>query len=355
MSPKNIKVAYLFTSYRTEVAGKVAQGLDHGNGFWGMFKLPHFGVEATYLEPEQFYSKSVSQWIRRRLGVYWLHLSVFLAFFSYDFIFTSTAYGTQLVYTLLRLGKPNWVMHDFSITGLIGGEKTLRQKAFAWMTSRAAGVVTLGVEEKEKLEKRFPRLRGKIEFIPFGVDLDFFKPMDVLQDGKIFAVGFDPDRDWKTFFAAVQGIDAPVVAATRPQRVQMLSVPPHVEIKQFTPRELAQEYAKSAIIVVALDTSKGVNDAMGCSTLFEAMASGKPVVATHTHTMASYVTDGENGLLVPEGDPQALQSALERLLGDAQLRARLGANARRYAQLHLNAEQLGERLANYFKNLASQR
>ena len=355
MNPKNIKVAYLFTSYRAEVAGKVAQGLDHGNGFWGMFKLPHFGIEATYLEPEQFYSKSVSQFIRRRLGVYWQHLSVFFAFFSYDFIFTSTAYGTQLVFTLLHIRHPKWVMHDFSITGLIGNEKTLRQKAFAWMTSRAAGIVTLGVEEKDKLEKCFPHLKGKIEFIPFGVDLDFFKPMDIAQDGKIFAVGFDPDRDWKTLFEAVEGIDAPIVVATRPQRVVNLAVPSNVAIKQFTPRELAQEYAKSLIIVVPLNTSKAINDAMGCSTLFEAMSSGKPVAATNTHTMASYVADGENGLLVPEGDTQALRAAIDKLLVDRELRERLGKNARRYAEEYLDAEKLGEQLANFFKRLAAQR
>jgi glycosyltransferase involved in cell wall biosynthesis len=270
-----MKVAYLFTSYRSEVAGKVKEGEDHGNGFWGMFKLPHYGIEANYLEPEQFYSKRVSLWLRKVLGVYWLHLSVLFAFFKYDFIFTSTAYGTQLFYTLLCLGRPNWVMHDFSITGLIGSEKTLRQKIFAFMTSRAAGIVTLGVEEKEKLEKRFPHLKGKIEFIPFGVDLEFFKPMSIEQDGKIFAVGFDPDRDWKTFFEAVDGMEVPIVVATRQSRVEKLKVPANVSIKQFTPRELAREYAKSAVIVVPLNTSKAINDAMGCSTLFEAMASGK--------------------------------------------------------------------------------
>ncbi len=150
-------------------------------------------------------------------------------------------------------------------------------------------------------------------------------------------------------------MNAPVVAATRPQRVEKLQVPSNVSIKQFVPRDLAKEYAKSSIIVVAMDTSKGINDAMGCSTLFEAMATGKPVIATHTHTMASYVTDGENGLLVPEGDPEALKRAIERLLGDEDLRIKLGRNARIYAEAYLDADKLGEKLADFFKRLNAQK
>ncbi|MES2006833.1 MAG: glycosyltransferase family 4 protein [Patescibacteria group bacterium] len=346
-----MKVAYLFTSYRDPSLKRVKAGEEHGVNFWGMFSLPHFGIEATYLEPEQFYPRSVSEWIRRTFGVYWQHLSILFAFFKYDLIFTSTGFGTQLVWTLLHFKKPKWVMHDFSIIGLIGEEKTLRQKLFAYITSRAAGIVTLGVEEKEKLEKRFPHLVGKIEFIPFGVDLTFFKPLDLERDGKIFAVGFDPDRDWKTFFDAVQDLPGEVVVATRTNRVEKLVIPPNVTIAQFTPRELAKEYAKSAIIVVPLDSSKAINDAMGCSTLFEAMASGRPVIATNTPIMASYVEEGQNGLLVPEGDSLALKTAIEALLKDEELQAKLGANARAYAEANLDAEKLAGKLAAFFKYL----
>jgi glycosyltransferase involved in cell wall biosynthesis len=44
------------------------------------------------------------------------------------------------------------------------------------------------------------------------------------------------------------------------------------------------------------------------------------------------VVDGETGLLVPPGDPEALRAALERLLADAELRRRLGAAGRERAR-----------------------
>jgi glycosyltransferase involved in cell wall biosynthesis len=348
-----MRVLYLFTSYRGAAVRNVEKGEQAKHGFWGMFDLPKFGVEASLVEPEQYYPKWLSEMIRRWLGVYWLHVSVFLVFFRYDYVFTSTAFGTQLVHTLLHIRRPRWVMHDFSIMGLIGEEKTYKQRAMAYITEHAAGIVTLGIGEKEKLEKRFPHLRGRIEFIPFGVDLDFFRPMDVPQTRQILAAGFDPDRDWKTFFAAVEGLDIPVVVATRASRVAHIAIPRNVTIKLLTPRELAAEYARSMAAVVPLDTSKGVNDAMGCSALFEAMAAGKPVVATGTHTMTSYVTDGENGLLVPEGDTAAMRAAMERLLADEPLRQRLGSSARQYAEAHLDAEKLAGKLADFFKKIQS--
>jgi glycosyltransferase involved in cell wall biosynthesis len=76
----------------------------------------------------------------------------------------------------------------------------------------------------------------------------------------------------------------------------------------------------------------------------EAMAWGRPVLATAVGGLADAVVDGETGLLVPPGDPVALRAALERLLGDADLRARLGASARATAQRELSSAAAVDRL-----------
>jgi glycosyltransferase involved in cell wall biosynthesis len=56
----------------------------------------------------------------------------------------------------------------------------------------------------------------------------------------------------------------------------------------------------------------------------EAMIQGIPVIATPTGGIAELIVDGASGLLVPEGDPQALLAALDRVLGDTQLARQLG-------------------------------
>ena len=61
----------------------------------------------------------------------------------------------------------------------------------------------------------------------------------------------------------------------------------------------------------------------------EAHAAGTPVVSTDLRTGVPYANlDGVTGLTVPAGDPDALAGALRRLLGDDELRARLGRQAR---------------------------
>lgn len=58
-------------------------------------------------------------------------------------------------------------------------------------------------------------------------------------------------------------------------------------------------------------------------TVVEALAVGTPVIATAVGGVPEIVRDGENGLLVPAGDPAAFADALTRFGGDASLRERL--------------------------------
>jgi glycosyltransferase involved in cell wall biosynthesis len=60
------------------------------------------------------------------------------------------------------------------------------------------------------------------------------------------------------------------------------------------------------------------------NTLVEAMAAGRPVVATAVGGSVDAVVDGETGLLVEPAAPDQLSAALRRLLGDAGARSRMG-------------------------------
>ena len=57
--------------------------------------------------------------------------------------------------------------------------------------------------------------------------------------------------------------------------------------------------------------------------LFDYMAAGVPIVATDVPALREVLVDGENALLVPPGDPEALAGAIDWILGDPALAERL--------------------------------
>jgi glycosyltransferase involved in cell wall biosynthesis len=75
-----------------------------------------------------------------------------------------------------------------------------------------------------------------------------------------------------------------------------------------------------------------------------AMTMGRAVVASEVGDLTSVVIDGETGLTVAPGDPDALSDALERVLGDRELAERLGSRARQRLLEHSSWEVVAERV-----------
>ena len=88
----------------------------------------------------------------------------------------------------------------------------------------------------------------------------------------------------------------------------------------FVPPHALGPYYERAAVVVVPSRREGYG-----MVAREALAHGRPVVATAVGGLVDAVEDGVTGVLVPPGDVAALRAALERLLADPALRARLGA------------------------------
>src|SRR5881628_2741195 len=94
----------------------------------------------------------------------------------------------------------------------------------------------------------------------------------------------------------------------------------------------------AAADVVALPS---LQEGLGVAAL-EAMAAGRPVVASRVGGLTEAVVHEETGLLVPPGDPTALATALVRLARDPGLRARLGAAGRARVLARYTAARMAE-------------
>lgn len=160
----------------------------------------------------------------------------------------------------------------------------------------------------------------EVRVIPPGVETcegphEEAEPPEVLYAGRL-----SPEKGVLDLVEAAGGMTL-VVAGDGPLREQVPGA-----LGFVPPDELDRLYARAAVVACP---SRREGFGMAC---LEAMAHGVPVVASGVGGLLDLVTNGETGLVVPPGDVAALRTALERLLGDPELRRRLGAAARERAR-----------------------
>ncbi|MGC1684385.1 MAG: glycosyltransferase [Candidatus Acidiferrales bacterium] len=99
--------------------------------------------------------------------------------------------------------------------------------------------------------------------------------------------------------------------------IERLGLQDHFSVLNETPNVVP--LFKSLDIYACSSETEGFSNV-----LLEAMAAGKPVVATSVGGNPDAVSDGQTGILVPPRDPAALASALEKLINNGDLRRRMG-------------------------------
>ena len=87
--------------------------------------------------------------------------------------------------------------------------------------------------------------------------------------------------------------------------------------------------------------------------LFEYLAMGRAVVASRVGVVPEVLRDGETALLVPAGEPGLLADAMDRLLADAALRARLGRAAAELCAARLSGARVAEHLTGLYASVAT--
>ncbi|MFO7540903.1 MAG: glycosyltransferase family 4 protein [Chloroflexota bacterium] len=110
------------------------------------------------------------------------------------------------------------------------------------------------------------------------------------------------------------------------QQVQRLVLADRVHFHGFVPHgpDLYRLFAQSDLFILpALQDQQP-------KVLMEAMSQSVPVIATQVGGIPSVITEGENGLLVPPAEPQAIATAVRRLLHDNDLRTHLVKNGLAY-------------------------
>jgi glycosyltransferase involved in cell wall biosynthesis len=150
----------------------------------------------------------------------------------------------------------------------------------------------------------------------------------------LFVGRLSPEKGIHEFLGATEALPRVIVGAGP------VEVPESVG---FVPRpELGAYYERAAVVCVP-----SRREGYGIVAR-EAMAYGRPVVASAAGGLADAVEDGVTGILVPPADVVALRRALDGLLDDAALRGRLGHAAKDHVAMALSRERSAEALADAY-------
>ena len=209
---------------------------------------------------------------------------------------------------------------------------------------------------------------GYYNVIPNGVDLEHFSPdvspIDRFCDGKInilFVGRLEKRKGLGYLLKAYQRVKEEIANS------RLIIVGPGIRLRRKYEKQVRRSeledviftghvdydelprYYKTADIFCAPATGR---ESFGII-LLEAMAVGKPIVASNVGGYASIVAHGVDGLLVPPKDDKELARALVSLMIDEPLRQRMGAMGKRKAQDY-SWERIAKEILNYYRRILSE-
>jgi len=227
------------------------------------------------------------------------------------------------------------------------------------------GKIAVSKPAMEFAHEHFP---GYYNIIPNGVDLEHFSPnvspIDEFCDGKVnilFVGRLEKRKGLNYLLQAYKRVKQEVPNS------RLIAVGPGTRLRGKYKKQVRQSgledvvfvgyvsyddlprYYKTADIFCSPATGR---ESFGI-VLLEAMAVGKPIVASNIEGYASVVTHGVEGLLVPPRDEERLAQSLISLMSDKSLRQQMGARGRLNA-LQYGWEHIAQRVLSYYVRVLSE-
>jgi glycosyltransferase involved in cell wall biosynthesis len=346
----------------TEAIGHPLEYLDQGVHIFRVKprKYPIFNPireRLKYFTERLEYSYTVSKKIQDVISRY-----------NIDIIESSEARAEGFWYYFLR-NKPPLVIKLHTPEGIvyklnrqpITKEWQLIEYLEEWWISRAHRLIGLS-KSVVKLTQTHYRIRfNNIPIVSNPIDINLFKPANFLNNkGYILYVGRLEYR--KGVHVLLRAI--PSILKKFPQvkfifigsdcgmkdyllgKIAGYGIKDFIEfIDQISRRDLISYYQQSTLCVVP---SLWENHPY---VILEAMACGKPVIATDVGGIPEIIKDRINGILVPPGSVLSLADSITELLSDKKLQEILGTNARKFIEDQYAPERVIQRTLNIYKEL----
>ena len=237
-----------------------------------------------------------------------------------------------------RFGPLRGIKHRINVTGLRGAAHVVPMSKWA----RSSLVDDYGVEA------------SKVEVIPTGIDLEFWKPGSPTTDGplRILFVGGDFGRKGGPLlldaFRRLPAGSAELHIVTRTRVAAENGVHLYHDMEPNMP-ELVELFQTCHVFVLPSLAEAFPN------VVVEACASGLPAIVTDVGGMAEMIVDGESGFVISPNDGARLEQLLRRFAEDPAERVTMGAAARTWAETMFDGRTNASRVVDLLLKIAKPR
>jgi glycosyltransferase involved in cell wall biosynthesis len=230
-----------------------------------------------------------------------------------------------------------------------------------WCVEGNDHIMCLSQALKDDLIDEFHLRPERLSVVEWGTDLPFYSmvapPAEPDTQPLILAIG-KTYRDYPTLLKAIAPLNCQLkiccFATAGIQSALELPVNAACYDGALPWQQVLQEYRKAYAIAIPLaEYPAKPKNAVGLTTLLEAMAMGKPVIMTR-NDLSHYVVDIEAegiGLWVKTGDIQGWETALQYLLTNPDVAATMGKKARQLAEQKMNLEVFSQKVATVLKQV----
>lgn len=263
----------------------------------------------------------------------------------------------------LQLDRQNRIRQSQSLSDMLRWARFYPFVMQELVARRLDRIITGSESSAEKVAHSFDLSPERVAVIYDGVDTEAFRPLEMQRESNHLLYVGNSDDENKGARYLVQAmallkdrrdvhltvVDRPI-AHVVPSVARELGIEDRVTVTgRLEKDELIQLYNRAQVFV-----SPSLYEGFGLPAA-EAMSCGTPLVATTAGAFPEVVDDGQSGLLVPPGDVEALAGAIERLLDDPMLRARLGQEARKRIVDHFSWRQTGIKTLELYEDVLAQR
>jgi len=234
---------------------------------------------------------------------------------------------------LLPFHRCRFTTFDFFVGRCVG----LRFRLVRWSLSRVDRLLVY-FKDSRVFEDMFGIPASKFRYIPCKINsIELIRQMRPVTGDYVFCGGRSR-RDFATFLRAIEplGIPVKIVTSTEQEMNQNgsslagLAIPASVEVLTHDRSAAFFVGTMAASRLVVIPIVRDTVTQAGIAVYLQAMALGKCVIVS-TGLGVSDVLQGDEAIIVPAGDVEALRTAIERVWNDADLRDRFAQAGQRYA------------------------